>query len=75
MREVAESSDTSTALRRVVNLALDVVPDFDRFAIAARLAASESVGWLMVGQAWSYYGIYTIGFLVIAWVAMRRKEL
>lgn len=75
MREVAASSDTSTPLRRVVSLALDVLPDFDRFTIAARLAASESVGWLMVAQAWSYYGIYTLIFLTIAWVAMRRREL
>ncbi|MBA3700699.1 MAG: hypothetical protein H0W78_17770 [Planctomycetes bacterium] len=75
MREVAAASDTSTALRRVVSLALDVVPDFDRFTIAARLAASESVGWLMVAQAWGYYGIYTVIFLTVAWVAMRRKEL
>lgn len=75
MREVAASTDTSTPLRRVLGLALDVVPDFDRFTIAARLAASESVGWLMVGQAWGYYGIYTMIFLTVAWVAMRRKEL
>ncbi len=75
LREVAASSDTSTALRRVVKLALDVLPDFDRFTVAARLAASESVGWNMVTQAWSYYGIYTVGFLVIAWLTMRRREL
>lgn len=75
MREVAAATDTSTPLRRVVSLALDVVPDFDRFTIAARLAASESVGWLMVAQAWGYYGIYTAIFLTVAWVAMRRKEL
>jgi hypothetical protein len=75
MREVAASSDTSTALRRVVSLALDVLPDFDRFTVAARLAASESVGWLMVAQAWGYYGIYTVIFLTVAWVAMRRREL
>jgi len=75
MREVAAASDTSTALRRVVSLALDVLPDFDRFTIAARLAASESVGWLMVAQAWGYYGIYTVIFMTVAWVAMRRKEL
>lgn len=75
MREVAASTDTSTPLRRVVSLALDVLPDFDRFTIAARLAASESVGWMMVAQAWGYYGIYTVIFLTVAWVAMRRREL
>lgn len=75
MREVAAASDTSTALRRVVSLALDVLPDFDRFTVAARLAASESVGWNMVAQAWGYYGIYTVIFLTVAWMAMRRREL
>jgi hypothetical protein len=75
MREVAASGDTSTALRRIVQLALDVLPDFDRFTVATRLAASESVGWNMVAQAWGYYGIYSVIFLTIAWVSMRRKEL
>lgn len=75
MREVAGAQETSTALRRVVNLALEVLPDFDRFSVAARLAASESVGWDMVAQAWGYYGLYTVGFLGIAWLAMRRREL
>jgi NADH-quinone oxidoreductase subunit J len=30
-------------------LALDTIPDFDRFAIAARLAAHESISWSLVG--------------------------
>lgn len=75
MRDVVMSDDTGTAMRRIINLALDVLPDFDRFTVAARLAASESVGWTMVAQAWGYYGIYTVGFLVLAWLAMRRREL
>jgi hypothetical protein len=75
MQEVAASDDTSTAFRRLITLALDLLPDFDRFTVAARLAASESVGWTMVFQAWSYYGVYTIVFLTLAWVAMRRREL
>jgi len=75
MREVVTSDDTSTAMRRIIRLALDVLPDFDRYSVAARLAASESVGWSMVAQAWSYYGIYTVGFLFLAWIALRRREL
>ncbi len=75
MREVAGAEDTGTTLRRVVDLALAVVPDFDRFTVAARLAASESVGWGMVAQAWGYYGIYTVFFLGLAWLAMRRREM
>lgn len=75
MQEVAASQETSTAFRRIISLTLDVVPNFDRFTVAARLAASESVGWSMVAQAWGYYGIYTVGLLIIAWLAMRRREL
>jgi hypothetical protein len=75
MREVAAANDTSSATRRLIQLALEVLPDFDRFAVAARLAASENIAWTMVAQAWSYYGLYTIGFLTLAWVAMRRREV
>jgi hypothetical protein len=75
MAEVAAADDTSTAARRMIRLALDVLPDLDRFTVAARLAASENIGWSMVAQAWSYYGIYTVIFLTLAWVAMRRREL
>jgi hypothetical protein len=75
MREVASSEDTAVSLRRLLRLALDVLPDFDRYAVAARLAASESVGWEVVGGAWSYYGAYALVFLAIAWLALRRREL
>ena len=75
MREVVSSEDTSLVLRRVIGLGLEILPDFDRFTVAARLAASESVGWTMVAHAWAYFGVYSIIFLGLAWVAMRRSEM
>jgi hypothetical protein len=75
MREVVSSEDTSLVLRRVIGLGLEILPDFDRFTVAARLAASESVGWTMVAQSWAYFGVYSIIFLGLAWVAMRRSEM
>ena len=75
MREVVSAEDTSQVLRRMIRLGLEILPDFDRFTVAARLAASESVSWTMVAQAWAYFGVYSIIFLGLAWVAMRRSEL
>jgi hypothetical protein len=75
MREVVSADGTSLVLRRVISLGLEILPDFDRFTVAARLAASESVSWTMVGQAWAYFGVYSIIFLGLAWIAMRRSEM
>ena len=75
MREVVSAGDTSVAFRRVMSLGLEIIPDFDRFTVAARLAATESVGWSMVFQAWTYFGVYSVIFLGLAWVAMRRREM
>jgi hypothetical protein len=74
-REIANTDRTAYAIRRLLQLALDTIPDFDRFAIAARLAAHESISWSLVGAAWSYYSLYVLFFLALAWIAMRRHEL
>jgi hypothetical protein len=75
MREVVSYNDTSVAARRLLELSLQVLPDFERFNVAARLAASEAVDWQTVAQAWSYYGLYAGGFLVLTWVLFARREL
>jgi hypothetical protein len=75
MREVATYSDTSVSARRLMSLGLDVLPDFERFGVAAHLAASEAVDWSTVLAAWSYFGVYSIGFLIVAWAALARREL
>jgi hypothetical protein len=75
MREVAGSDETGQVMRRMLDLAGAVLPDLDRHAVAARLAASEAVDWAQVGAAWGYYGAYSAGFLALAWFALRRREL
>jgi hypothetical protein len=75
MREIVNTDRTAYAIRRLLQLALDIIPDFDRFTVAARLAAHESISWSMVGSAWIYYGSYVLFFLGLAWIAMRRQEL
>jgi hypothetical protein len=75
MREVADTEHTAYAIRRLLQIALEIIPDFDRYTIAARLAAHESITWGVVVSAWGYYGFYSVIFLVIAWLALRRREL
>jgi hypothetical protein len=65
----------SLPTRRMLEGALVVMPDFDRFTVSARLAAGQAVPWSTVWSAWSYYGIFTAVFLGCAWLALRRKEL
>lgn len=75
MREVLTYNDTSLPAKRLMELGLGVLPDFERFGVAARLAASEAVDWSTVTAAWSYFGMYSLVFLIIAWVALVRREL
>lgn len=63
------------ALARLVHLALLVLPDFDRAGVAGHLAGSRAVTWGAVGDAWCYFGVYTVLFLVLAYVGLRRREL
>ena len=75
MREVINYNESSLAGRRLMELSLQVLPDFQRYGVAARLAASEAVDWSMVIGAWSYYGAYAGGFLVLTWLLFVRREL
>jgi hypothetical protein len=75
MREVVHYDDVSLPAKRVMGLAMQIVPDFDRYAVAARLASSEAIGWSVVGSAWMYYGAYSALFLIIAWIMFAKREL
>ena len=75
VRETLEYENPSLAVRRLLELALTVMPDFNRFPIATDLAAGQGVAWATVGSAWLYYGAYGALFLALAWFALRRKEL
>ena len=75
VRETLEYENPSLAVRRLLELTLSVMPDFNRFPIATELAAGQGVAWATVGSAWAYYGGYGAVFLALAWFALRRKEL
>gem|GEM_PF-3040035 len=75
VRETLEYENPSLVVRRMLELALVVMPDFNRFPIATDLAAGQGVAWATVGSAWLYYGAYGAVFLTVAWIALRRKEL
>lgn len=75
MRDTLEWEKPSLPVRRLLELMLEVVPDFNRFPVATELAAGRGVSWNMVGHAWLYFGAYAAVLLVVAWIALRRKEL
>lgn len=75
MRETLEWEKPSLPVRRLLELMLEVVPDFNRFPVATELAAGRGVSWDMVMHAWMYFGSYAVVLLLVAWLALRRKEL
>jgi hypothetical protein len=75
LRETLLYGDPGRAAQRLITLALTITPDFDRFGVAAQLAAGHAVGWEVVGAAWVYYGIFAAIFLGGAWFALARREL
>ena len=65
----------STPAQRVLELVQLLLPDFERFQVAAKLAAGQAIAWDAVAAAWIYFGAYTLGFLLLAWIALVRKEM
>ena len=65
----------SLPAQRVLQLAQFLLPDFERFQVAANLAAGQAISWNAVLHAWLYFGVYTGIFLGMGWVALVRKEL
>lgn len=75
LRDTLTYDDPKAPVRRIMGLALHILPDFDRFGVAAQLAAGQSIGWDMVAAAWVYYGAFAVLFLMIAWFTLARREL
>jgi hypothetical protein len=67
--------DPSRPAQRLIDLALRVLPDFDRFGVSAQLAAGHAVGWDVVAAAWGYYGVFAAIFLAVAWIGLSRREM
>lgn len=64
----------STPVRRLLELSQVLLPDFDRYTVAARLASGQGVPWSVVGSAWLTYGCYTAVLLLLAWLLLARRE-
>ena len=75
IRDTLTYEKLSVPAQRTLELAQFLLPDFERFQVAANLAAGQSIGWGSVLNAWMYFGVYTAVFLGMAWVALVRKEL
>jgi len=75
VRDTLEWENPSVPVRRLLELLISVMPDFNRFPVATELAAGRGVAWDMVAQSWLYFGAYAAALLAAAWVALRRKEL
>jgi ABC-type transport system involved in multi-copper enzyme maturation permease subunit len=74
-RETLQWENPGLIMRRLLELMLQVVPDFNRIPVATELAAGRAIPWSVVGHAWIYYGTYAVIALALAWVALRRREL
>ncbi|MBA2481818.1 MAG: hypothetical protein H0V44_14230 [Planctomycetes bacterium] len=75
VRDALEFEELSLPVHRLLSLAQDIFPDFDRFPLAARLAAAEAIDWGTVAQAFTYFGIFTLVFLALAWLTIARKDV
>lgn len=75
IRDTLEWENPGQVMRRLLELMLNVLPDFNRIPIATELAAGRAIPWAVVGQAWAYFGVFTIIAMVCAWIALRRREL
>ena len=60
---------------RIMQLLLWLLPDFDRFPVAADLAASQVIAGADILAAGLHYGSFTVIFLLAAWLAFKRIEL
>lgn len=70
-----QGRDASPFAERLFDLLARILPDAGRFPVETALAASRRVPWATVGDAWLYFGGYTLVFLCGAWVLLRRAEL
>jgi ABC-type transport system involved in multi-copper enzyme maturation permease subunit len=73
--DTLEFEKLSLPVRRMLTLALDILPDFEHFNVGTNLASGQVVAWHTVGAAWIYYGTYTAIFLLLAWFILARREV
>ena len=73
--EIADSSRTSELSKRIIDLILPIVPDFGRFEVAASLASLRSISGSTILDAWLYFGLWIVVFMMAAWTILWRREL
>ncbi len=75
IRDTLEWESPSLIVRRLLELMLTALPDFNRIPVATELAAGRAIPWAVVGHAWLYFSVFTVIAMGCAWVALRRREL
>lgn len=75
IQDVTPDGKVPHAILRFLDVLSIGIPDFNRFGIESLLAGGHAIEWRVIGDAWMYYGFYTLGFLVVAWLIMVRREL
>ncbi|NRA39164.1 MAG: hypothetical protein HRU15_13550 [Planctomycetes bacterium] len=60
---------------RFLHLLQVIIPDFNKFGVESLLSGGRSIGWSLVVDAWVYYGMFSLGFIIMAWLVMLRREL
>jgi hypothetical protein len=74
LRETLRWERMEVATRRFLELVLWLAPDLSAYPVAAQLAASRAIGGGVILDAWGHYGVYLLVFLVLAWLALCRRE-
>lgn len=74
LREAVDDGDLAQPLIRLLDLYTRIQPDFQCFAVEARLAAGQAIDGLLLVQAAGYYGLYIVLALAAGWWSLRRAE-
>ena len=75
IQDVAPTGKVPHFVLRFLDILSFGIPDFNQYGIEGLLAGGHAIEWNVIGDAWMYYGMYTAGFLFVAWLVMSRREL
>jgi len=75
IHDMAPAGKIPNFVVRFLDLLQVIIPDFNYFGVEGTLAGGRAISWQLVSDAWLYYGMYSSGFLIVAWLLMSRREL
>lgn len=75
VREAIVIDKPGQVVVRLLELALNVIPDLGRTGQGVRLAAGEAVAWGDVGSAWIGVAPHLLVLLMLGWWALSRRQL